>query len=105
MSVTSGFEMAFPLLTDELKRAMYHDFVKISEMKAPHGLKCRILGEVFSQNPYSWRIVGITTQALECFRQTNFVRASRMGVNRSHLVDRNGTYTKLLTNDHSFDQW
>lgn len=55
-----------------------------------------MLGELFAVNPNAWRVVGITENALRVFAEHDFKRVSRMGVNRSHLVDRIDTYTTML---------
>ena len=74
----------------------YHDFLLIRKMRAPTSKRYRMLGELFAVNPDAWRVVGITENALKVFAEHNFKRVSRMGINRSHLVDRIATYTTML---------
>lgn len=62
-----------------------------------------MLGCLFSQNPDHWPVVGITPAALEIFANSDFKRKSRQGINRAHIVDRNSTYTYLLSVDIDFD--
>ena len=78
------------------KDDFYHDFLLIRKMRAPTRKRCRMLGELFACDPDAWRVVGITEEALKIFATHNFNRVSRMGVNRSHLVDRNTTYTTMI---------
>lgn len=74
----------------------YHDYLLIRKMRAPTSKRYRMLGELFAVNPDAWRVVGITENALRVFAEHNFKRASRMGINRSHMVDRIKTYTTML---------
>lgn len=74
----------------------YHDFLLIREMRAPTSKRYRMLGELFAVNPNAWRVIGITEAAVKVFANHNFKRVSRMGINRSHLVDRIKTYTTML---------
>ena len=78
------------------KEDFYHDFLLIRKMRAPTTKRYRMLGELFAVNPNAWRVVGVTENALRVFAEHDFKRASRMGVNRSHLVDRIDTYTAML---------
>ena len=78
------------------KQDFYHDFLLIRQMRAPTTKRYRMLGELFAVNPNAWRVVGVTENALRVFAEHDFKRVSRMGVNRSHLVDRIDTYTTML---------
>jgi hypothetical protein len=74
----------------------YHDFLLIREMRAPTSKRYRMLGELFAVNPDAWRVIGVTEAAVKVFAKHDFKRVSRMGINRSHLVDRIKTYTTML---------
>jgi len=65
-------------------------------MKSSTSKKVRMLTELMSQNENHWQVVGITKDALNVFASYNFRLVSRMGINRSHIVDRHKTYTMLL---------
>jgi len=78
------------------KEDFYHDYLLIRKMRAPTSKRYRMLGELFACYPDAWRVVGITEDALKIFAAHNFKRVSRMGINRSHLVDRVKTYTTML---------
>lgn len=78
------------------KDDLYHDFLLISQMKASEKTKVKFLTELFSETENPWRVVGITKNALEVFKNYDFKRVSRMGINRSHINDRKTTYTKML---------
>jgi hypothetical protein len=86
------------------KEEAFHDYLKIKEMVGLNlNQKCRILSEYLGNYDNCWRVVGITEDALEVFSKNNFKKTSGMRINRSHIVDRNETYTKLLTEDFDCD--
>lgn len=67
--------------------------------------KVRMFGDlVIHANPDTWRVIGVTSDALEVFAQHGYRKESRMGVNRGHLVNRNETYTHLYKNRFE-DPW
>lgn len=90
-----------------LKEVLFHDYQIIKKMRGPDGNKIKILSTLFSINPNSWRVVGITPAALEIFSQHNFKKVSGMGINRSHLVQRYPFYESLLKMEieNSEDFW
>jgi hypothetical protein len=78
------------------KEDFYHDFLLIRKMRVPISKRYRMLGELFAAHEDHWQVIGITENALRVFSEHNFKRVSRMGINRSHLVDRVKTYTTML---------
>ena len=84
------------MISTMTKEDFYHDFLLIRQMRAPTRKRYRMLGELFAVNPDAWRVVGITENALKVFAEHDFKRVSRMGINRSHLVERVQTYTTML---------
>ena len=78
------------------KKDLYDDFLLISQMKVSEKLKIKFITELFSETDNPWRVVGITKNALKVFKNHDFNRVSRMGINRSHLNDRKTIYTKML---------
>ncbi|MEL0623359.1 hypothetical protein V6238_09675 [Marinomonas arenicola] len=68
--------------------------------------KARLITELFAQYDDVWRVTGITEKALEIFIENNFNKIKRMGINRSHRVDRIKTYTYMFENiEHDADSW
>lgn len=78
------------------KEDLYHDYLLIRDMRAPTSKRARMLGELLSLCPDTWQVIGITEDALRVFAEHDFKKVSRMGINRSHLVDRHKTYTTML---------
>jgi hypothetical protein len=75
---------------------MYNDFQVIRTLNAPIQTKVGMLTYLFSNHPKQWRVVGVTVEALLRFEQFAFQRVAKMGINRSHLVDRMTTYTRMI---------
>ena len=90
----------------ESKHILHDAYLKICDMKIPTKRKVRLLSELMGENPDHWRVVGTTEQALTVFSENNFKKVSRMGINRSHLVDRHETFTYMLENIMlDIDEW
>ena len=80
-------------------------YLQVFDWEIPIRNKVRMFGDLISHaNPVCWRIVGVTKDAVGVFAEYDFKKASRMGVNRGHLVDRNETCTHLYTNRFE-DPW
>ena len=74
----------------------YADFMAIRGMRSPTPKRVRMLTELLGGYKDNWIVTGVTKEALKVFEQHNFRKASRMGINRSHLVDRHKTYTHMI---------
>lgn len=79
-----------------LKENLYHDYLLIRSMRAPSKTQARLLGELLALCPDHWQVIGITEDALQVFAEHDYRRVSRMGINRSHLVDRYKTFITML---------
>lgn len=89
-----------------IKNDLHEAYLMICKMKFSTSRRVRILSEMMGEAPEHWRVVGITKEALELFSQHDFKKVSRMGINRSHLVDRHKTYTDLIDNPRAdVDEW
>jgi hypothetical protein len=84
----------------ELKEVLFHDFQIIKKMRSPEANKIKLLSTLFSINPNSWRVVGITPEALKIFEKYDFQKKSGMRINRSHIRQRYGFYQTLLDPDN-----
>lgn len=83
----------------ELKTILFEDYQLIKQMKAPIYNRSKMLSTLFSINPNSWRVIGITPAALEVFKKNSFRRVSGMGINRSHITQRAQFYLELLNTE------
>lgn len=75
----------------------YQDFLAIRNMNSPLSKKIRMLTELLGGYEDCWRVIGITEQAVEIFSLHDYRKISRMGINRAHIIDRNKSYTLMLT--------
>lgn len=84
----------------------HEDYLAVCKMNIPTKIKVRVLSEVLSCYEHYWKVVGITKNALKIFEENSFKKISRMGVNRSHIVDRHKTYTRMIQSpNHDCDSW
>jgi hypothetical protein len=84
----------------KLKEVLFHDFQIIKKMRSPEANRVKLLSTLFSINPNSWRVVGITPEALAIFKTYGFQKKSGMRINRSHIIQRFGFYQTLLDPDN-----
>jgi len=86
---------------------LHHDYLLITRMKIPIKRKIRLLTELFGESENPWRVVGITEAALNIFKENDFKKIKRMGINRSHLIDRKISYTHMFENvfEKADDWW
>jgi len=88
------------------KENAFYNYLKIKEMIGlTMSQKCRLLSEMLFFTEDSWRVVGITENALKVFAKNGFKKVPRMGINRSHIIERNKTYTKLLEGEFDCDNF
>lgn len=93
-------------MENSFENIMHHDYLEVCKMRSSIPTKVRLLTIVFSQNPDTWRVVGVTQAALKVFQSHDFQKKSGIGVNRSHLVDRDSTYRKMLEKPiKDFNEW
>lgn len=84
----------------------YNDFKLMRQMKAPIETKVILLTHLFGAQENPWRVVGVTTEALKVFREHGFKKVVKMGINRSHIVNRNDSYREMLSTDFmSCEDW
>lgn len=87
------------------KEDLYHDFLLIKEMKSPMKKKVMALTHILGSYNNCWRVVGISENALDVFAKNEFRKVSRMGINRSHLVDRCKIYEEMFLSEKNCDDW
>jgi hypothetical protein len=64
----------------------------------------RLLTEIMSSQPFSWRVVGITKAALKKFNELNYRYKSGEGLTRAHLQPRIKTVMELLQRDQPMSE-
>lgn len=87
-------------------KEFHEDYLRVCDMNVPTKIKVRVLGEVLSQYDNFWKVIGVTKNALKVFEENSFKKVSRMGINRSHIVDRHKTYTRMVENPNpDYKSW
>jgi len=88
------------------KEDFYNDFKLIKQMKVSVETKVILLTHLFGAQENPWRVVGITVEALKVFRDHGFKKVAKMGINRSHIVNRNDNYREMLEREFSSaEEW
>ena len=86
-------------------KKMYEDYLAIKKLNAGDSTKRKCIEFICNQRKHSWKVIGVTKNALKIFKQNNFKTVSGMGIERAHLKDRSKFYQILLERDFSYDGW
>ncbi len=83
---------------DQIKKEyLFQDYKAICSMHTDIKSKIKMLSILlYYNNPYAWRIVGITPDALSRFKAYNFRYVAKMGINRAHIHSRNELYKHMI---------
>jgi hypothetical protein len=65
----------------------------------------RLLTSIMSSKPFSWRVIGITKEALKTLQQLNYRYKSGEGLTRAHLRPRIETVQELLNRDEPMSEY
>ena len=86
---------------NSLREALYSVYVAIFNARNihPDGFRdndvTRLLTALMGSKPWSWRVVGITKEALRLFQQNNFKRPPKL-IQRGHKINRVETARRLF---------
>jgi len=86
-------------------RRIYDDIQVIKKLSAPDDVKRNLIEVLCKQKNNLWEVIGVTQNALKIFKKYNFERVSGMGINRSHIIDRNKTYQIMLERNLCYEEW
>jgi hypothetical protein len=92
-------------MTRNVEQEIYEDAQILRKLHAPMKIKVKLLGDLLAQYDNIWQVTGITYDAIKVFHSNNFKKISRMGINRSHKIDRSESYKNLLSQNLTFDLW
>lgn len=92
-------------MNKDIAERIYEAYLKIFDMRLKDGIRREMLTWATTENPGHWPIVGITHAALDRFSQHEFQCVPRMGIHRSHLVDRKEWQSRMLHEKMPFDDW
>lgn len=91
------------LSTDKIE-LLYSDFQKIKCMNSDLQAKNRMITALLIQNPFCWRVTGITKSALHELK-TNEWKRDGLKLNRSHIFDRMETHKIMLEKEMKINEW
>jgi len=87
------------------KKQLYELYINVFNSSISNLHKEKILGTIFSYEPWSWRVVGISKKALKEFKDNNYNYKSRT-FNRDHYFQgQTVTLKKMLEKIMPFDEW
>ena len=88
------------------KKQLYELYINVFNSSISNLHKEKILGTIFSYEPWSWRVVGITIDAVGLVKENNGHSSSARELVRDHYFQgRTETYKKMLSKLLSFDDW
>jgi hypothetical protein len=76
-------------------KALYETHRASPTVFQPHDLT-RMLTGLMGSRPWSWRVIGITPQALSCFSRHGYNKPPDRQIQRGHLHGRSGTAKELF---------
>ena len=86
------------------KKQLYELYINVFNSSISNLHKEKILGTIFSYEPWSWRVVGISKKALKKFKDNNYNYKSRT-FNRDHYFQgQTVTLKKMLEKLMPFDE-
>ena len=87
------------------KKQLYELYINVFNSSISNLHKEKILGTIFSYEPWSWRVVGISKKALKEFKDNNYNYKSRT-FNRDHYFQgQTVTLKKMLEKIMPFNEW
>lgn len=92
------------MLSNEKIELLYSDFQKIKSMNSDLQVKNRMITALLIQNPFCWRVTGITKAALHDFKNNEWKRDG-LKLNRSHFFNRIETHTIMLEKEMEINEW
>jgi hypothetical protein len=88
------------------KEEMFHDYLLICNMKAPTKSRAEILTLLFKNYHNSWRVIGVTENALLKFKDNNFKKIAGNIIQRAHLNNRHTIFSEMMSQTfYSIDEW
>lgn len=83
----------------ELIESLFEDFQKLRTFNVNLKVRKKMLRELLEAGPNPWRVIGITPNALERFRENDYKKVEKLGIQRAHLNQRDHWYEELLTEE------
>ena len=92
--------------SEKLKKEMYEFYTKIFDSSFDHQKKKNLLTSIAGWEPWSWRVVGITANAVgEIVEEKGHARVKPKLVRDHFFQSRSTTSNNLLSKKHNFDSY
>ena len=93
--------------SEDLKRELYRLHKEVVESTVlSFNKKERLLNLIFSYEPWSWRVVGISKKAINEFQKNNFKRIETGGPQRDHFFKmRKDTIRQMMSSVMPYEDW
>ena len=95
-------------IDDEYKNELYKIYLAIFNLdpeKESIQRKCTIMTALMGGKKWSWRVVGITKDALQVYANQDFKQKSHSSIQRAHIKDRKDMYGELLSRKYEINEW
>lgn len=84
---------------------LYNFYLEIKQANLPDWKKHRLMTALLGGEIISWRVVGITHEALQSMAKNDFKKIPGDKINRSHITSRNKIFGYMLSNNLTKDEW
>jgi len=94
----------------DIQKKIFHDCQLIKQMECEMKTKIKLLTHLFGTLDDAWKVAGITENALNKLAKNDFKYKSGIGIQRSHIVDRQYFLSEILdvpfnSEDELFDYY
>lgn len=90
--------------TQQKKEELYRLYEMIFDCAFSLVKKRAVLTQVLGGETWSWRVVGITEEAVKAIARNNFNKPSKV-LARDHTLTRKDTYNRIFTEKMNFNEW
>ncbi len=90
--------------TQQKKEELYKFYELIFDSTFTLPKKRSVITAVLGYETWSWRVVGITEEAVKAIARNNFNKPSRV-LARDHTLSRKETYSRIFNEKMGFNEW
>jgi hypothetical protein len=90
--------------TQQKKKELYKFYELIFDSTFTLPKKRSVITAVLGYETWSWRVVGITEEAIKAIARNNFNKPSRV-LARDHTLSRKETYSRIFNEKMGFNEW
>ena len=90
---------------EDIKKELYELYKAVHKCSLKKNHKIKILRNIFTYEPWSWRVVGISKKALKEFANNNFEYKTRTFERDHYFQSAAKTMEKMLTKFMLYEEW